>query len=103
MEGPPNRYEPDSLQPGDIQRRLEPMGLEGLERNINRLPVCASGEMRAVGLPGTNIVRSTQVKRIQLAIATHDEAQARVAGRIEGIAQGITQGIAESFYNNFGK
>jgi hypothetical protein len=39
VEGPPDRDEPDSPQPGDIQRRLEPMGPEGLERKINRLPV----------------------------------------------------------------
>ena len=68
MEGPPNRYEPDSLQPGDIQRRLEPMGLEGLERNINRLPVCASGEMRAVAR-NASVLESRQWQGVETCAA----------------------------------
>lgn len=49
--------EPETPQPLDVQRRVEPMRHELRERKIDCLPAWDSCEMGPIGLPRADIVR----------------------------------------------
>ena len=58
---PSNSDQADPPKPRGVQGRVESMGRKVSKRKMDRLPIRARGEVSAVGLPRTDIVRSAQV------------------------------------------
>jgi len=62
------------------------MGLKGLERMIDSLPLWPGGVMHPVGLPSPDIIWRAEVNGISLAIATDVHAHPGKVGRVKGLA-----------------
>jgi hypothetical protein len=84
MKRASNGHQADPPKPRGIQGRIEPVGREVPKRKMDRRPVRTCGEMSAVGLPRTDIVRSAEVNGISLSIAPHDEPDPGVSRHVDG-------------------